>query len=100
MAKRTNRSAVALSSARRHIGGNGGRGQIGTVWGDDELDALVADYFGMHEVELSGHRYVKAHHSAALMAQIGSTYRAVEFKHQNMSAAIVSMRFGIQTATR
>lgn len=62
--------------------------KIGTVWSDDELDAIVADYFAMLRSELAGEPYVKAHHSAALMAQIGRTHRSVEFKHQNISAVL------------
>jgi hypothetical protein len=64
------------------------RDTIGTPWRDDELDAIVADYFAMLEEELAGHRYVKSHHSAALMKQIGRTHRSVEFKHQNISAVL------------
>jgi hypothetical protein len=62
--------------------------KIGTPWRDDELEAIVADYFEMLEAELSGRRYVKTRHSEALMAQIGRTHRSVEFKHQNISAVL------------
>src|SRR5271157_737184 len=62
--------------------------KIGTHWQDDELDAIVADYFAMLAADLSGHQYVKARHSEALMAQIGRTHRSVEFKHQNISAVL------------
>lgn len=62
--------------------------KIGTIWREDELDAIVADYFAMLEAELSGQPYVKAYHSAALMAHIGRTHRSVEFKHQNISAVL------------
>lgn len=62
--------------------------KIGKVWADDELDAIVADYFAMLEAELAGWPYVKAHHSAALMERIGRTHRSVEFKHQNISAVL------------
>jgi hypothetical protein len=62
--------------------------KLGRPWSDDELDAIVADYFVMLEAELAGRRYVKSHHSAALMAQIGRTHRSVEFKHQNISAVL------------
>jgi hypothetical protein len=60
----------------------------GTIWEDGELDAIVADYFSMLFAELSGNAYVKSRHSAALMAKIGRTHRSVEFKHQNISAAL------------
>src|SRR5437763_16959370 len=42
----------------------------------------------MLEAELSRRHYVKARHSASLMAQIGRTHRSVEFKHQNISAVL------------
>lgn len=65
--------------------------KIGRPWDDDELDAIVSDYFAMLKTELAGTPYVKAHHSAALMAQIGRTHRSVEFKHQNISAVLEEM---------
>ena len=66
--------------------------KIGKQWHDDELDAIVADYFAMLEDDLSGTPYVKARHSQALMAQIGRTHRSVEFKHQNISAVLRRLR--------
>jgi hypothetical protein len=65
--------------------------KIGRPWNDDELDAIVADYFSMLRSELSRQPYVKSHHSAALMEQIGRTHRSVEFKHQNISAVLEEM---------
>ena len=62
--------------------------KIGTSWQDDELDAIVEDYFAMLAAELSGQPYVKSRHSQALMTQIGRTHRSVEFKHQNISAVL------------
>lgn len=62
--------------------------KIGTDWRDNELDAIVADYFTMLEAEISGKPYIKAAHSRALMERIGRTHRAVEFKHQNISAVL------------
>jgi hypothetical protein len=62
--------------------------KIGKPWSDDELDAIIADYFAMLGAELSRHAYVKSHHSAALMERIGRTHRSVEFKHQNISAVL------------
>lgn len=62
--------------------------KIGRPWSDDELDAIVADYFDMLGEELAKRPYVKSHHSAALMARIGRTHRSVEFKHQNISAVL------------
>src|SRR5215472_10203637 len=62
--------------------------KIGRPWSDEELDAIVADYFSMLSEELAGRPYVKSRHSAALMAEIGRTHRSVEFKHQNISAVM------------
>ena len=62
--------------------------KIGRPWQDDELDAIVADYFVMLMADLAGRPYIKSRHSAALMAQIGRTHRSVEFKHQNISAVL------------
>ena len=62
--------------------------KIGTNWEDDELDAIVADYFEMLAGDIAGRPYVKARHNAALMAKIGRTHRSVEFKHQNISAVL------------
>lgn len=62
--------------------------KLGTPWRDDELDAIVADYFAMLDAEFAGRRYVKLHHSAQLMAETGRTHRSVEFKHQNISAVL------------
>jgi len=62
--------------------------KIGKHWTDDELDAIVADYFDMLDADLSGLPYVKSRHSRALMAAIGRTHRSIEFKHQNISAVL------------
>jgi hypothetical protein len=62
--------------------------KIGKPWNDGELDVIVADYFSMLRSELSRQPFVKSHHSANLMQQIGRTHRSVEFKHQNISAVL------------
>lgn len=63
-------------------------GKRGTVWTDEELDLIVADYFAILAAEQAGEAYVKARHSAALMARIGRSHRSVEFKHMNISAVL------------
>lgn len=60
----------------------------GKPWRDDELDAIIADYFQMLALELAGQPYIKARHSSALMERIGRSHRSVEFKHQNISAVL------------
>src|SRR5258706_15008431 len=62
--------------------------KIGTNWQDDELDAIVADYFDMLSADLSRRPYIKSKHSQSLMAQTGRTHRSVEFKHQTISAVL------------
>ena len=62
--------------------------KIGRVWADDELDAIVAEYFAMLVAERAGEPFVKAHRSKALMEAIGRTHRSVEFKHMNISAVL------------
>ncbi len=62
--------------------------KVGTPWSNEDLDAIVADYFDMLGAELEGRRFVKSHHSAALMEKVGRTHRSVEFKHQNISAVL------------
>jgi hypothetical protein len=62
--------------------------KIGKPWSDDELDAIIADYFEMLSAELSDQPYIKSRHNQALMARIERTHRSVEFKHQNISAVL------------
>lgn len=62
--------------------------KAGTPWTEEELDAIVADYFAMLTADLAGQPYVKAMHNAVLTAQIGRPRSAVEYKHQNISAVL------------
>lgn len=63
----------------------------GTPWTDDELDAIVADYFAMLEADLARHPYVKAQHNAALRERIQRSRGSVEYKHQNISAVLLEL---------
>src|ERR1035441_10092734 len=62
--------------------------KTGADWKNDELDAIVADYFVMLDADIAGRPYVKAEHRRALMAHIRRTKGSGEFKHQNISAAL------------
>ncbi|WP_374275890.1 DUF3883 domain-containing protein [Brevundimonas sp.] len=62
--------------------------KIGTDWQDDELDAIVADYFAMLAAEQAGEAYVKAHQAKALSALTGRPQKSVEFKLMNLSYAL------------
>src|SRR5689334_21168998 len=66
-------------------------GRSGKDWAEDELDAIVADYFDMLGAEVAGRPYVKSRHNAALMERIGRSHASVEFKHQNISAVLEEM---------
>jgi hypothetical protein len=81
-------ATYSLSRTRNRTAGFVDQNKIGTPWSDDELDAIIADYFAMLDAELTGRPYVKSHHSSALMERIGRTHRSVEFKHQNISAVL------------
>ena len=64
----------------------------GNPWSRDEVDLIVADYFNMLKSELAGKPYSKAEHNRALQPLLdGRSKSSVEFKHQNISAVLVSM---------
>jgi hypothetical protein len=63
----------------------------GSDWTDQELDLIVADYFDMLRLELTGQPYVKAHRNAALRELIGRSRASIEFKHRNISAVSVEL---------
>ena len=57
-------------------------------WTDDENDLIVADYFGMLADDLAGRPYNKAEHNRRLQTRISRSPTSIEFKHQNVSAAL------------
>lgn len=64
------------------------------AWSDIEIDLIVADYFAMLSYELAGHQFNKAEHNRALQALLRSPQRShgsIEFKHQNISAVLMSL---------
>lgn len=65
--------------------------KTGTDWKDDELDAIVADYFAMLALDAAGEHFVKAHRARALMERTGRSHRSVEFKHMNISAVAAEL---------
>ncbi len=62
-------------------------------WSDTENDVLVADYFSMLTCELSGKPYQKAEHNREMQKLLGRSKASIEFKHCNISAAV--MAFGL-----
>lgn len=61
----------------------------GTDWTVQEIDLIVADYFDMLRIELSGGRYVKAERNRELQRLTRRSRGSIEFKHQNISAVLV-----------
>jgi hypothetical protein len=86
------RVARLFRDARREAGGNDSD-RAGGDWSLAEVRATVADYLAMLTAELAGQQYSKADHRRALLAKLNPvrTAGAVEFKHQNISAAMVNL---------
>jgi hypothetical protein len=63
----------------------------GEDWSDDELTAIVADYFGMLAEELGKRPFNKAEHRRALMKVVRRSPGSIERKHQNISAVLVEL---------
>ena len=60
----------------------------GTAWSDREQDLIVADYFDMLQIELSGGTVNKAERKRALQVLTGRSGGSIEFKRANVSAAL------------
>jgi len=61
-------------------------------WSDIEVELIVSDYFQMLAEELSGKPINKAMHRRALMSLLNNrTEGSVEFKHQNISAVLITL---------
>jgi hypothetical protein len=60
----------------------------GSVWGDWEIDAIVADYFAMLTDEMANREFNKSDHRRGLQALIGRDPGSIERKHQNISAVL------------
>ena len=56
-------------------------------WSDIENDAIIASYFAMLSVELSGRSYNKAAHNRTFQEQVRRSRSSIEFKLCNVSAA-------------
>jgi hypothetical protein len=65
----------------------------GVDWTQAEVKATVDDYLDMLVAEALGPPYSKADHRRALIGQLnpGRTESAIEFKHQNISAAMIDL---------
>lgn len=57
-------------------------------WTDDELRAIVSDYFSMLADEVAGRPYSKTAHRNNLMNSVNRSAGSIERKHQNISAVL------------
>lgn len=60
----------------------------GESWTEDELDAIVADYFSMLRDEIRGIGYSKTDHRRELMKRVCRSNGSIEFKHCNITAVL------------
>ena len=66
-------------------------GTAGTEWSEREIDVILANYFDMLSLELAGRPYNKSERNAALQKLIGRSHGSIEYKHQNISAALMHL---------
>ena len=62
--------------------------QSGEDWSEDEVRALVADYFDMLAAETEHRPYSKTEHRNRLMTLVRRSYGSIERKHMNVSAVL------------
>jgi Family of unknown function (DUF6416) len=86
-------AALLLRDARMKIDPDYGRTTRKTDWSKAEVRATVADYLAMLAAEAAGRRYSKAAHRRKLRQQLSAarTDSAIEYKHQNISAAMLAL---------
>lgn len=66
----------------------------GSDWSKKEVKAIVDDYLSMLASELAGTPYNKAAHRRALLPLLnGRSEQSIEFKHANISAALLDAGF-------
>ena len=66
----------------------------GSGWSRQEVEAIVDDYMSMLASELAGTPYNKAAHRRALLPMLsGRSEQSIEFKHANISAALLDAGF-------
>jgi len=72
----------------------------GEGWSRAEVEAIAADYLDMLSPELSGVPYNKAAHRRSLLVKLnGRSEPSIEFKHANISAALLERAFPTSRVT-
>jgi hypothetical protein len=63
-------------------------------WSREEVEAIVADYLQMLTMELAGQSFSKTEHRRRLQSKLnGRSDGSIEFKHGNISAAMIDLGF-------
>jgi hypothetical protein len=63
-------------------------------WSREEVEAIVADYLQMLTMELAGQSYSKTAHRQQLQSKLNNrSDGSIEFKHGNISAALIDLGF-------
>ena len=63
-------------------------------WSREEVEAIVADYLHMLTMELAGQHFNKTQHRRWLQGKLnGRSDASIEFKHCNISAAMIDLGF-------
>lgn len=63
-------------------------------WSREEVEAIVADYLQMLTMELAGQNFNKTEHRRRLQTKLnGRSDGSIEFKHGNLSAAMIDLGF-------
>lgn len=63
----------------------------GTPWTTEEIGAILDEYLDMLQIEIAGGRVIKAQRVRALREVISRSRRAIENKHQNISAVMAAL---------
>ena len=64
---------------------------MGEDWTKIEVELIVKDYFQMLQLELEHKKFNKSEHRRVLTPFLNNREKAVEFKHQNISAVLLKM---------
>lgn len=64
---------------------------MSSAWTEEEVVAIVDDYFEMLKLELQGIPYKKSDHRNDLLRSVERSPGSIEYKHQNISAVLLDL---------